>query len=141
MSSAHWAWPLIGQPWSPARNCWWLMREFFRMRHGLEMPVVAVGELGAGESENVAAIKLAARSSGWRPVLGMPSREDDLVVMEDAYGRRHVGVAIQVDGRLLILHNAGSMGPAGPTGGVVAQRLPELIDDGFKNMVVWRRAC
>ncbi len=134
----HWAAPLIGKPWAPnatgpdAFDCWGLVRHVFVVRHGIDMPEVAVG----GE-DNVQAICAAAHVSGWRPVTDGP-QADDIVLMRGLRGR-HVGVMVQASARLRLLHAAGHMSGLGPVGCVVAQSINEAIADGYHHHEFWRR--
>jgi hypothetical protein len=100
MSAAtHWAAGLIGQPWTPERNCWWLVREVFRQQHGIELPLVAVGQQG-----NDQALREVGQVSGWHPVGDVTPQEWDVVLMRGIHGR-HVGVVTSANGRLGVLHN------------------------------------
>jgi|GEM_PF-1693662 len=132
--AAHWAARFIGHPWTPATDCWWLVREYFAQRHGIAMPHVDVRAC-----DNTEALRHAVRASGWVPAQGEP-REDDVVVMSSPFHRRHVGVMVRADGRLGLLHNEGSDGARGPRGGVVFQTLADATSDGYGNFSVWRRA-
>lgn len=130
----HWAAKYIGTPWSPEKNCWWLVREVFRERWGVEMPSIGVGDLQA--ADNVAVIKEAASRSGWRPADGKPE-DGDILLCRDITGKRHIGVMVQDGGRLLLLHNDGHMGSKGPVGSVVAQPLRDA--EGLSEVELWRR--
>jgi len=104
--SAHWARDLVGRSHTPARNCWWLVREGWRRRWGEVLPIVAVGD-PAPSAENYRAIRAAARQAHAtrQPV----PRDGDVVVMA-GMGRLHVGMACETNGRLGVLesdHNAG----------------------------------
>ena len=135
----HWAAEFIGLPWSPERNCWWLVREVFKKRWGVDMPAVGVGELQV--TDNVAAIKEAASASGWRPVHDGDPADGDILLCRDVTGKRHVGVMLQDGRRLLLLHNDGHVGSSGQNvGSVVAQPLRDAIADGMTDIELWRRA-
>lgn len=134
----HWAHPLIGTPWTPERNCWWLVCRYFAGRHGVQMPALAIG--GDPGEDNVAAILRAAQASGWRPARGA-AREDDVVLMRGPLGRRHVGVMVEADGLVGVLHSDGSMTPHGPRGQVVFQSLAQATADGYGEHEFWRRAA
>jgi hypothetical protein len=139
-TTIHWAAHLVGEPWTPERNCWWLVCEFFRLRCGLAMPHVSVGDLSDHALDNVAAIKRTASSSGWRRIEGEP-REDDVLVMTSPFHRRHVGVVVFADGALRMLHNEGRDTSRGPVGCVVAQPIEDALRDVCGPVEIWRRAC
>lgn len=126
----HWANSLIGRAWTREFKCWDLVREVFSIRHGVTMPEEACGVL---------ALKSAAQVSGWRPARehAMP---DDIVLMRNARGNRHVGVMIEANGRLLVLHNDGFTDEHGvDQGSVVATPLRVLAAEGCSNFEFWRR--
>jgi len=125
----HWAYDFIGQPWTPSRNCWWLVQEVFRLRYGVEMPVACVG---------APTLFQAATVSGWRRG-ELPPQDGDIIVMEGPRGR-HVGVMIEVDGRLLLLHNDGHWTPGGAVGSVVAQPLKDATAGGYGKFAAWRKS-
>src|SRR6185369_1666488 len=131
----HWAAGLIGRPWTPDENCWWLVRHVFRTRYGVEMPDIVVREFG--EAENVAAIKRAASASGWRPADGEP-RDGDVVLMRGSLlGKRHVGVMIDTSQGLRLLHSDGFMTARGPVGSVAAQPLRDVLASGYGEVELW----
>ena len=136
----HWAASLIGEAWTPVHNCWWLVEHYFRERHGVAMPRVEVGSLSGQVLDNVGSIKQAAQASGWRPVAAKP-RADDVLLMRGPMQRRHVGVMVEADGRLGLLHSDGCMTAHGPRGGVVWQTLAEATADGYGTFEVWRHAA
>lgn len=126
--SAHWACALIGQQWTPQRNCWWLVRHVFREQLGIDLPIVDVEQSDA--PENVGAIKRASAASGWRPAGGDP-QEWDVLLMRGPLGR-HVGVLVNANGRLGLLHNT-------EDAGVCWQPLDDVQRLGFTQMELWRR--
>lgn len=134
----HWAAKYIGERWSDEHNCWWLMREACRVRWGDEMPDIGIGEVQV--ADNVTAIKRAAGSAGWRPVDGN-AEEGDILLCRDAIGKRHVGMVIETQGKLRLLHSAGHMTERGPVGSVVAERLEDAIAGGISDIELWRRAA
>jgi hypothetical protein len=131
----HWAADLIGIPWSPDRNCWWLVREVYRLRFGVELPHLGIGDLQAADS--VAAIKAAAVAAGIRPASG-PAQEFDVVLCRDLTGKRHCGVMIEWRAKLQLLHSDGHMSNRGPVGSVIRQPLAEASQ--LTNIELWRRA-
>lgn len=131
----HWASQFIGRPWSPDFNCWALVREVFRVRWGVEMPPIGVGDLQA--ADKVVEIKAAASKSGWRPADG-PAQDGDILLCRDLTGKRHVGVIIEWRGRPMLLHNDGYTSEHGPVGSVVCQPLVEATQ--LTSIELWRRA-
>jgi len=125
----HWAQNLIGLPWSPEQNCWWLVRKIFRDRLQIELPEEAAGVL---------ILAGAAHDTGLRPHEGL-GQADDLVLMRFRDGRRHVGVMVQANGKVGVLHNDGYMTPAGPVGCVGFNTLHELTRAGMRDFTFWRR--
>lgn len=140
----HWATNLIGRPWAPdatgpvCYSCWGLVRHVFKTRHGINMPVIQVAE-AAVTSENVASIKRASEDSGWR-LAELPALEDDIILMRNKRGDRHVGVVVRANKRLGVLHADGRMTPTGPVGSVVWQSLADATAGGYHDFEVWRRA-
>lgn len=128
----HWAAPLIGKPHSDGGqgpdsfSCWGLVRWSFRVRHGIELPAIAVGE-----DENAVAIKRSASASGWRPA-AFPALEDDVVMMRGTAGR-HVGMMVRANGRLGLLHSQHGLG-------VAFQPLDDVLADGYGDHELWRFA-
>jgi hypothetical protein len=125
----HWAYGLIGLPWSPEFNCWALMRHTFRERLQIELPEEAAGVL---------ILTGAAHTTGLRPHAGL-GQADDLVLMRMLDGRRHVGMLIHANGKLGVLHNDGHMTEGGPVGCVGFSTLRELAQHGFGDFQFWRR--
>lgn len=134
---SHWASSLIGKPYQrgaggpDAFDCWGLVCHVFAVRWGIEMPAVAIGGLFTEAPANVAAIKRVAQVSGWAPA-APPAADADIVLMHGLEGR-HVGVMIEVDGALRLLHCIEGAG-------VCAQPLPEAQMQGFWGFEFWRRA-
>ena len=132
MSGAHWAAGLIGMPYRKGAagpdcwDCWGLVRHVFATRYGIAMPLVAVAD---GSADNVSAIKRAAVVSGWRPA-AQPAQDGDIVLMQGIEGR-HVGVMVEADGRLGLLH-------AMDGAGVCWQGLRDVAAGGFRDFEVWR---
>lgn len=135
----HWATDLIGRPYRrgahgpDAFDCWGLVRHVFAQIHGIEMPVIEVGQLDDATPDNVAAIKRAAAVSGWKPSDDAQPRENDIVLMNGIDGR-HVGVIVAANGALLLLHCMEQVG-------VCVQPLADLQRMGFHGFVFWRRAA
>lgn len=133
-NAMHWAAPLIGRPYRrgaggpDAFDCWGLVRWVFAQVHGISMPLVAVDDEGV---DNVAAIKRAAAVSGWRPSGARSPAADDIVLMHGPAGR-HVGVIVDANGGLFLLHALERVG-------VCLQPLTDLSRLGFSGFTYWRR--
>lgn len=127
----HWAYDLIGLPWSPERNCWWLVRECCAIRFGVHLPEEAAGVLALTE---------AAHVSGFRLVTTL-AEVDDIVLMKDVRSRRHVGWFAQANGKVGVLHNDGHLGVDGDScvGQVSFDTLHSLAARGMKDFEFWRR--
>lgn len=136
MSERHWATALIGLPWSPQHDCWWLVRKVFAERYGIQLPPVRVGDLG--DVTNVAAIRQASQDSGWCPAEGDPT-DGDIALMRGMDGARHVGVIIETRQGRRLLHSAGQMTARGPTGSVVSQDLRDATHGIYTELELWRR--
>jgi cell wall-associated NlpC family hydrolase len=143
-AGSHWAASLVGRPWAPGAegpdsfDCWGLVRYVFRARHGIVMPAVAIDS--DSEEVNVRAIKRASQVSGWRLVLGDPA-PDDILLLRGFDGRRHVGIVIEAERRLRLLHANGSRLASGRCSGAV--ETPALADAllSFRSPESWRRCA
>lgn len=129
----HWAAQYIGRPYKRAAegpdayDCWGLARAVWLERLGLQMPQVNVGE-----NNNVQAMRVIAGSLGWARVDG-PARPYDALIMQ-AYGGRHIAVAIEAGNRIVYLH-------ADERAGVeIIRTLGMFSEFGYKNIEVWRYA-
>lgn len=125
----HWAAKLIGLEYADVGACWGLVQKAYLARHGVEMPQVL------GSLHTAARIRHAAYESGYRPADAGPE-EDDIVLMTDQAGLRHVGIMVAANGKLGMLHARGSVTPRGPIGSVVWE---ELRDTPYSNFQFWRR--
>jgi hypothetical protein len=132
----HWAAEFIALPWSRERDCWWLVRMLCLKRWGLQMPLIAVD----ADADNTAAIQEIAGVAGWRPA-SEPPQDGDIMLCRDLRRRRHVGMIVEADRRLLLVHNDGYQSPSGPVGSVVAQTLADAIACGLSDIEFWRRAA
>ncbi len=126
----HWALPLIGQPWTEERNCWWLVRTVFREQLGIDLPLVNVRN-GIPE-EITAGIRESSRASGWRPTDSTNPQEFDVVLMQGPLGK-HIGVVIHANGHFGLLHNLEDVG-------VTFQKFSEVQAIGYRNFEHWRHA-
>lgn len=135
----HWAYDYIGLPWidgatgPKAFGCWGLVSDVLRTRLGFVAPDIVVKS-----NDNISTILQLAKRSGWVKVEGL-GQEYDVVFMEGLTGR-HVGILIQADRKLHLLHSHGTNGPKGPTGCVVIQPLSDMAKCGFRNIEFWRRS-
>lgn len=131
----HWAAPLIGLPYrrgegGPAAfDCWGLVRHIFAARYGVALPLVAVDDASA---DNGRAIREAARCSGWRPCDALLPADGDIVLMH-GIGGPHIGVIVEADGAMLVLHAMEGVG-------VCAQSLAQVRGCGFTSVQLWRRS-
>lgn len=126
----HWAAVLVGAPYGGEAGqfrCWPLIRHIFRIRFDLDLPFVNVDS-----DNNERAILRAARGYGWCQALDGP-KVDDVVLMRAWDGSRHVGYAVEANGRLALLH---SIDPEG----VCVDDFDWLPYMGFKDFTYWRRA-
>ncbi len=60
--------------------------------------------------------------------------------MSNARGERHVGVFVEANGRVGVLHNDGFIGDDGPVGSVCFDTLHALTAAGCSGFEYWRRA-
>lgn len=137
MHEPHWAAEHIGKPYRrgahgpDAFSCWGWVRFVFKTRYGIDMPNVNVERVGDERENNIAAIKKAARLSGWAPVSHVAPADGDIVLMESIEGR-HVGVMASVDGFVRLLHSVNPIG-------VISQTLHDAHIGGFWGFEFWRR--
>lgn len=127
-NASHWAARYLlagyrrGASGPDAYDCWGLVRAAVRERHGIELPAVHVqGDAGAAAR--------AAQAAGWRPA-APPLRDADVLFMRTAQGQRHVGMLVQAQGLLRLLHCV--------EGGPVWQPLQELPPLGYRLLHPWR---
>lgn len=141
---SHWAAPLIGRPWRAgaegpdAFDCRGLVRYVWLTQRGIDVPPLA-REI----CEDAHAIIVAALNHGWSPIGRGPAvrpREWDIVMMTSLRGP-HVGVMVQADMRLGLLHCVGGVGDDGVERGEVIfnQRLEDAAVLGFGRFEIWRR--
>lgn len=114
----HWAADLIGLPYKAGGrgprefDCLGLVQHVVRLRLGVELPTV----------EQI-------HGSRWRRAVDAP-REMDVVLLWERSGR-HIGIFVQANGTLGLLH-------AGHQTGVVFQPLGEVLENGRGNSERWR---
>ena len=123
----HWAIDLIGKPWREnatgpdAFNCRGMVDSACRMLIDEPLP----------SPETV-------HASRWRRVDG-PPREHDVVVMNGPNGK-HIGIMVQANRMLGLLHCDGYQSKTGPVGGVRFQPLADAAHGGYHEFDFWRRA-
>lgn len=129
----HWATEYIGKPYlrtatgPDSYDCWGLARSIFKLRLGLDMPQVAVGE-----STNMQAMRDIAITHGWCKVYSAP-QENDALLMRTNFGR-HIAVAIRANNKLMFIH-------ADERAGVeLITSLKMFVELGYSHIEVWRYA-
>jgi len=148
---------LIGRPWragacGPAAfNCWGLVRYWMRQAHGIDMSDIATavdthrtaahaaGQLAAdADADQLRPILSAARSGGWRPAADQAPAAGDIALLRHGLsGLRHVGVLLEANGGLCMLHCEGT--PTDPTPGVVCEPMADVLRR-YHGLELWRRA-
>lgn len=128
-ATQHWAYALIGKPWSLEFDCWEFARQVFREHYAVELPEHAAG---------VMILAGAAHTTGLRPFED-DGQDGDLVLMRASSGKRHVGIMIRANGKLGVLHNDGHQTPTGPVGCVGFSTLRSLREQGCGAFQFWRR--
>lgn len=144
---------LIGRPWREracgpdAFDCWGLVRYFLAVAHGIDVGPIA-GEVDTARAateaaeatpEQVRAILAAAGAGGWRRAdAAAPQPVDVALLRHGVTGLRHVGVLLQANGALQLLHCEG--GRQDPTPGVVCEPLADALRR-YHGLELWRLAC
>jgi hypothetical protein len=138
----HWATPLIGCPWRAGAtgpdgfDCRGLVRHVWRTRRGHDvaalMPEVMHDAQRLLAAAHADGFTLAGRGAAFR------GREYDIVTMRGIDGP-HVGVLIEVDGTLRLLHAVGGIVDGREIGEVVCQPLADAQRLGFGRFEFWRR--
>lgn len=121
----HWASALIGKPWKPSRNCWWLFRKAWLRRWGDELP-----EVPADEPPGSVAIREVARIGRAHRVQG-PAVDGDAVVMRTTV-ELHIGMAVQLGHHLGVLDTVQGAG---------VRWLPWSVATRGYEIELWRRAA
>lgn len=132
---------LVGLPWQAgaagpqAFNCWGLVRHWCRLVLAVQMPDVPT----ATPDDARAHIAAAAQAGGWRPLADgtAPAQHDIALLRNPLNGQRHVGVLLQANGALNLLHCEGS--EANPWPGVVCEPLAQALCR-YHGLQLWRRA-
>jgi len=137
----HWAAIYMGKPWREdaegphAYDCRGLVAAVQRDRWGREVPALTRADRSTPEGR--AEFAAAVRRGGWART-AEPPREGDILVCQSARGA-HVGVFVQVDRRLGVLHARAQRDAQGiPRGGVVFEPLRDMLASGFGRPEVWR---
>jgi len=139
----HWAKPLIGKPWRrgldgpDAFDCRGMVRYVFLTQRGEEVPPLA-REI----SDDANSIIRAAVAHGWRSMGRYPTarpQEFDIVLM-NSVGGPHVGVIVNANGRLGLLHCVGGVVGGVEQGEVIFNaRIEDACSLGFGRFELWRR--
>lgn len=129
----HWSAAYVGQPWSPARNCWWLVQHIQLERWGRRMPTLEIA--GPFTWEQWRTLSELLRDSPWHRVQTTPI-EGDVLVTRGASGP-HVGVFID---RRRVLHNYGWIDAEDgmPRGAIRVDLLADMLAGGYSRPEVWR---
>ena len=130
---------LIGSPWSlgadgpDAFSCWGLVRYWFRVVHGLNLPDVQI----ASGADQAPAIYAAVGEGGWgRADLAEPAEHDVALLRNPGNGGRHIGVLVLNGAGLHLLHCEGST--TNPRPGVLCEPLADVLNR-YHAPQLWRR--
>lgn len=137
----HWAAQYIGTPWQlgatgpDAYDCWGLVRHVQRQHFGREMPALTIGQtaLQIRTPEQWRTLRELLAHTPWRCVAGKPG-PGDIALMRTACGP-HVGVCIEADGAVGVLHATGVVDRGGA---VVYSRANDLHELGYGRIEYWR---
>lgn len=130
-----WMWinALIGEPWTPQRNCWDLVQRVQREQFGREMPALDIGGQPTRAQWQVLR-ELLSPTTHWRPV-PQPARAGDVLVVQGIAGA-HVGVFVDPK---RVLHKAGGLEKDGKASGATClQDLRDLLATGYSRPEIWR---
>lgn len=94
---------LVGTPWTPQRNCWWLVREVVRRETGLELPVVSVKH---PFDANVKAIKEAVEVLGFKRIERASLPRPGWIVLTRTVLDLHAGIVVEANGRIGVLDSS-----------------------------------
>jgi cell wall-associated NlpC family hydrolase len=139
----HWAAHLVGKRWSLGAtgpdtfDCRGLVRHAYLLRTGCDIPQLAVDA-----AHDPAAALRSAIEEGWHRVAGgmgaPPAREMDLVFMRSLSGF-HVGLVVQSQEGLRLLHCVGGVVDGVEVGEVLCQPLRDVAALGFGRFEFWRK--
>jgi hypothetical protein len=139
----HWAAAYIGKPWAlgaegpDAYDCWGLIAHVQRHRYGRDVPRLQICA-AQPSPEQWHTLDDLMRSGKWRRV--DIARDGDVMQMIGARGP-HVGVVVQADGRLGLLHAVGMRRADGSDEGTVLfTPLAALGTLGYGHTSTWRAA-
>lgn len=138
---------LIGTPWTPEHNCWWLVRHWFHQVVGSDLPDIDVLDAGADHHGQIAHVCAAGALRFVGDALAQPG--DIALLRNPGSGARHVGVLLWANGELCLLHSEGAVDAAasaqagrvvctGP--GVVCEPLVQALGR-YHGLELWRRVC
>ena len=135
----HWATPYIGKPWAlgavgpNSYDCWGLTCAVQLERAGREMPPLSIGS--AQNAEQLQGLYELVKRSSWRQMPdGTPLAELDILTMRGHQGS-HVGVVIEVDGAMRLLHAVGSLESPGS---IIHSSIAEVRALGWSRLQIWR---
>ena len=97
----HWAYSYIGMPYSDEHDCWWVVRDVYRMHFSVDLPIVA-------DAPGEETIRHVARGAGVRPA-SAPPQELDIVLMRSPL-RLHAGIVTLNARRIGVLHSTRETG-------------------------------
>lgn len=135
---SHWALPLIGKRWEAGADgpdtfdCWGLVRYVQRQQRGLILPPLNIGQIQTDEQVK-GLYDLVRRSQWFDQPPGAPEREFDIVLTRSREGP-HVGVVIEVDRQLRVLHAIGN--PEKP--GTVIHSEMSALREHWGRVKLWR---
>ena len=134
----HWAAPLIGKRWKSGAegpetfDCWGLVRWVQREQRGIVLPALSIGQIQT--PEQLQGLYDLVRRSNWHDMPdGSPEKEFDIVLTRSREGP-HVGVVIDVDRQLRVLH---AVGNNERPGAVVHSEMRELREN-WGRVKLWR---
>lgn len=135
---SHWAMPLIGKRWESGAqgpdtfDCWGLVCWVQRERRGIHLATVDVGQVQT--KEQLQGLYDLIRRSNWKALPeGTPEKEFDIVVTHSPQGP-HVGVVIDVDRQLRVLHAVGNE----HVGGSVMHSQMRELRENWGRVKLWR---
>jgi hypothetical protein len=108
----------------------------FETQKGIVLPWVPTD--GVEDDGAIRAVVSAAHSHGWRRA-DDPLREWDVLRMRGIVsGRRHVGLGVRANGKIMVLHADGEQTDKGCTGTVRIETMDE-IRGFYKEIELWRK--
>lgn len=138
----QWINDYLGRPWRAdaegpeAYDCKGLVRAVQRRVWCREVPAL----LHVGMTTDWAEVRASCVRSGWRPVADGGAAQPGDVLLVRGTGGPHVGVFVQVDSRLQVLHAHGLVRRGVQIGRVRLNSVAELLGGGYSRPQVWRFA-